>query len=122
VEKHYHDTSGCRIERAENRGITIKQLEFVVEEMEALFNNGKWKKESVDKVTINDIFHSIIKKRTELTKVSYVERVASIEQRPSWCVTFIWNQSVKGMIDILRQHSKDRDLKDTDSYWINVSY
>lgn len=115
--------SGCRIERAENRGITIKQLEFVVEEMEALFNDGKFEgKGSVDKLTIFDIFHSIIKKRTEFTKVSYVERVASIEQRPSWCVTFMWNQSVKGMIDILRQHSKDRDLKDTGSYWINVSY
>ena len=91
--------------------------------MEALFNDGELQeKESVDKVTINDIFHSIIKKRTQFTKVSYVERVASIEQRPSWCVTFMWNQSFKGMIDILRQHSKDRDLKDTDSYWINVSY
>jgi len=98
--------------------------------MEALFNDGEWERresvdkvtrESVDKVTINDIFHPIIKKRTEFSKVSYVERVASIEQRPRWCVTFIWDQSVKGMIDILRQHSKDRDLKDTDSYWINVS-
>jgi len=91
--------------------------------MEALFNDGEWKdRESVDKVTINDIFDSIIKKRTEFSKVSFVERVASIEQRPCWCVTFIWDQSVKRMIDILRQHSKDRDLKDTDSYWINVSY
>jgi hypothetical protein len=117
--------SDCRIERAENRGITIKQLEFVIKEMEALFNNGEWNdkedKGSIDKVTIIDIFIPIIKKRTELTKVSYVETIASREQRPSWCVTFMWTQSVKGMMDILQQHSKDRDLKDTDSYWINVS-
>lgn len=93
--------------------------------MEALFNNDEWKdkpdKGSIDKVTIFDISISIIKKRTELTKCSYVETIASREQRPSWCVTFMWTQSVKGMMDILQQHSKDRDLKDTDSYWINVS-
>lgn len=122
MDKYYYHNNGCRIERAENRGITIKQLEIVVEEMEALFNDGKFKhRGSVDKVTIVDIFPSIIKRRTELKKVSYVERIALREQRPRWCVTFIWAQSVKGMMDILRQHSKDRDLKDTDSYWINVS-
>jgi len=123
VEKYYHDTSGYSIERAENRGITIKQLEIVVEEMEALFKAGEYyeKTKTVDEVSISDIYTSIIKKRTESLKISYVERVASKEQRPSWCVCFIWYQPIKGMLDILRQHSKDRDLSDSDSYWINVS-
>lgn len=125
MDKHYHERDGCLIERAENRGITIKQLLFVVQEMEVLYNDDKelrMKKDSFDKITIYDIYDKIIKPRTEKKKVSYVEIVASEEQRPMWCVCFIWNQPLKDMVDILLKHSKDRDMRDSDSYWINVSY
>lgn len=127
MDKHYHERDGCFIERAENRGITIKQLLFVVQEMEVLYNQEKefWMKngrKSFDKITIYDSYDKIIKPRTEKKKVSYVEIVASEEQRPMWCVCFIWSQPLKDMVDILLKHSKDRDMRDSDSYWINVSY
>ncbi len=115
----YYERDGYTIERAENRGITVNQLLFVVQEMEVLYNQDEL---LIDKVTINDIFDKIIKPRTKEKKVSYVEIVASKEQRPSWCVCFIWAQPFKDMVDILLKHSKDRDMRDSDSYWINVSY
>jgi len=126
VDKHYYERrDGCTIESAENRGITIKQLLFVVHEMEVLYNHDKelWMKKGkkIEEVTINDIFEKIIKPRTQEKKASYVEIVASEEQRPSWCVCFIWAQPLKDMVDILLKHSKDRDMRDSDSYWINVS-
>lgn len=121
----YYERDGCTIERAENRGMTIKQLLFVVDEMKVLYNQDELlmeKRKSFDEVVIYDIFDKIIKPRTKEKKVSYVEIVASEEQRPSWCVCFIWAQPLKDMVDILLKHSKDRDMKDSDSYWINVSY
>jgi hypothetical protein len=127
VDKHYYEKrDGCSIERAENRGITIKQLLFVVQEMEVLYNHDKklWmnRGKKIEEVTIKDIFDEIIKPRTREKKASYVEIVASEEQRPSWCVCFLWAQPLKDMADILLKHAKDRDMRDSESYWINVSY
>jgi hypothetical protein len=127
VDKHYYERrDGCTIERAENRGITINQLLFVVQEMEVLYNHDKelWMKKGkkIEEVTINDIFEKIIKPRTKEKKASYVEIVASEEQRPSWCVCFIWAQPLKDMVNILLKHSKDRDMRESDSYWINVRF
>ena len=93
-----------------------------MKEMEALHNIGLWGDKELGRITIRDIFDPIIKERTESSKFSYVERIARKEQRPSWCVCFFWNQPVTDMIEMLRQHSKDRDMKSDCSYWINVSY
>ena len=86
MDKHYYERrDGYTIERAENRGITINQLLFVVQEMEVLYNHDKelWMKKGkkIEEVTINDIFENIIKPRTKEKKASYVEIVASEEQR-----------------------------------------
>ena len=98
---------GCKIDRVEMRGITIEQLEYLLTEV-------------VDNVTLKDIRENIIIPRTKGTQCSYVETIATSEQKTTWCVVFRLDQSFKDIVTVLKQHSKDRQLKSTDCYWMHV--
>ena len=106
---------GCKIDRVEMRGITLQQLERLLAEVE-----DKCKKREmtyrtsdaeesllVDNVTFHNIMDNIIIPRTrEKKKYSYIETIATSEQKTTWCVVFSLDQSFKDIVTVLKQHSK----------------
>eukprot|EP01038_Epipyxis_sp_PR26KG_P007464 gene7464-10175_t len=89
------DHSGCEIDKTENRGITIRQLQLVMNEIRKRCNlmKDKWKKYDANNNPTNetitpenanlyDINEPIIKRLTEEKKSSFVERVAKGDQQP----------------------------------------
>jgi hypothetical protein len=98
---------GFKIDRVEMRGITLQQLEDLLTEVE-------------DNVTFHHIMENIIIPRTKEKKCSYIETIAMSEQKATWCVVFSLDQSFKDIVTVLKQHSKDRQLKSTDCYWMHV--
>lgn len=122
---------GCKIDRVEMRGITIDQLECLLTEVEVKCKKGemKCKKKdteellpvyAVDKVTLHDIRENIIIPQTKGKQCSYIETIATSEQKTTWCVVFRLDQTFKDIVTVLKQHSKDRQLKSTDCYWMHV--
>jgi transcriptional regulator NrdR family protein len=106
----------------EERGITIEQLETIYQEIE----KRTWKDKdnnvlTPDKVNIYDIKDEVIKKLTESDQCSYVEFIATKDQKPVWFVSHSWSGTVKSMINCLKKHRKDRKLPDHTPYWICVS-
>jgi hypothetical protein len=110
------------------RGITLQQLEDLLAEVE-----DKCKKREmtyrtsdaeesllVDDVTFHHIMENIILPRTEEKKCSYIETIATSEQKTTWSVIVSRAQSFKDIVTVLKQHSKDRQLKSTDCYWMHV--
>eukprot|EP01038_Epipyxis_sp_PR26KG_P008235 gene8235-11144_t len=89
------DHSGCKIDKTENRGITIRQLQLVMNEIRKRCNmmKDKWKKHDGRNLTnetitpenanLYDINGPIIKGLTKDIKSSFVERVANGDQQPS---------------------------------------
>jgi len=98
---------GFKIDRVEMRGITLQQLEDLLTEVE-------------DNVTFQHIMENIIIPRTKEKQCSYIETIATREQKTTWCVVFSLDQSFKDIVTVLKQHSKDRQLKSNDYYWMHV--
>lgn len=111
----------------EERGITIEQLEAIYEEIENRCSKEQWKdnKDNLltpDKVNIYDIKDKVIKGERTLSKqCSFVESIATEDQKPLWFVSHSWSGSVKSMINCLKKHRTDRNLPDNTPYWICVS-
>jgi hypothetical protein len=110
----------------EERGITIEQLETIYQEIENRCVIENWKDQdnnvlTPDKVNIYHIKDKVIMKRTDSDKCSYVESIATKDQKPVWFVSHCWAGSVKSMINCLKKHRKDRRLPDHTPYWICVS-
>ena len=76
---------------------------------------------TIDNITIDQFKEEIIFNQTKNRKCSYVELKARSEQKTTWCVVYRPSQSFKEIFTVLKQHSIDRKLDLTDSYWIHVS-
>jgi hypothetical protein len=116
---------GCKIDRVEMRGVTLQQLEGLLAEIEAKCKNREMTSDTeelllVDDVTFHHIRENIIIPRTKEKQWSYIETIATSEQKTTWCVVFGFGQSFKDIVTVLKQHSKDRQLKSTDCYWMHV--
>lgn len=111
------NNQGCKIDRVEMRGITIQQLQDIFDEVKEMCKNESL---SIDKITIKDFKEKLILNQTKNRKCSYVELKARSEQKTTWCVVYRPSQSFKEIFTVLKQHSTDRKLDPTDSYWIHV--
>lgn len=110
----------------EERGITIEQLETIYQEIKnrCKIEELKDKDNNVltpEEVNIYHIKDKVIKKLTESDECSYVEFIATENQKPVWFVSHSWAGTVKSMINCLKKHRKDRKLPDHTPYWICVS-
>ena len=119
----------CKIDRVEMRGITLQQLEDLLTEVEDKCERREMtyrtsdaeKSLLVKDVTFHHIRENIIIPRTkENKKYSYIETIATSEQKTTWCVVVSLDQSFKDIVTVLKQHSKDRQLKSNDYYWMHV--
>jgi hypothetical protein len=118
---------GCSISEVELRGISIKQLKAVYAEIEARCEVEQWTKYDGQLLTpqqcnLYDIKDRIIMKRTESKQCSYVELIATGQQKPTRFLSHWWGEPVIAMIRCLEQHCKDHELsEETTYYWICVS-
>lgn len=111
------NNQGCKIDRVEMRGITIQQLQDIFDDVKKMCKNESL---SIDDITIDQFKEKLILKQTEDENCSYVELKARCEQKTTWCVVYRPSQSFKEIFTVLKQHSIDRELDPTDSYWIHV--
>lgn len=127
MENRYRQFQGHKIDEVEHRGISLRQLESLYEEVvlrcvKEAWTNSKGDLLTPDKVNLYDIKDKIIKSRTAEMLCSYVELIATKAQIPKWFVSHWWGEPIIAMIMCLRQHVKDRGLSPEDSfYWICVS-
>lgn len=129
MENRYSQFVGHEIPEVEHRGISLRQLETLYEEVvlrcvKEAWTNFKREKLTPEKVNLYDIKEKIIMPRTEkiIRKCSYVELIANKAQIPKWFVSHWWGEPIIAMIMCLRQHAKDRGLSPEESfYWICVS-
>jgi hypothetical protein len=116
----------CKIDRVEMRGITLQQLEHLLAEVKDKCMNREMTSDTgesllVDDVTFHHIRENIIIPRTRgKNPCSYIETITTSEQKTTWCVVFSLDQSFKDIVTVLKQHSKDRQLKSNDYYWMHV--
>jgi hypothetical protein len=127
VEEYYKRLPGYSISEVENRGISVKQLKQVYQEIEAKcivenWENYEKKQLTPEKVTLYDIKDTIIISRSKEKQCSYVERIASGPQKPTKFMSHWWGDRVCSMIDCLNQYIHDRGLsEDKTFFWICVS-
>ena len=127
MENRYLQFQGHKIDKVEHRGISLRQLESLYEEValrcvKEAWTNLKGDLLTPDKVNLYDIKEKIIKSRTAKMQCSYVELIATKAQIPKWFVNHWRGEPIIVMIMCLRQHVKDRGLSPEDSfYWICVS-
>ena len=127
IESYYRSMRGCSIPEVELRGISIKQLRAVYAEIEARCEVEGWRSFdglllTPEQCNLYDIKDRIIMKRTESQQCSYVELIATGEQKPTRFVSHLWDEPVISMIRCLDQHCKDHEKsEETTYYWICVS-
>ncbi len=127
IDDFYSRLPSCTIEKVEYRGITINQLQFIYDEIEARCVVEGWRDDWTMKlltpteVNLYHIKEKIIKMRTSALQCSYVELVALGKQIAEWFVSHWWGESVFAFIKCLKRHAKDHGLSWDTPYWICVS-
>ena len=101
IDDFYSRLPSCTIEKVEHRGITIDQLQFIYDEIEARCVVEGWKDDLVTmkiltpaEVNLYHIKEKIIKMRTAALQCSYMELVALGKQIAEWFVSHWWGEPV----------------------------
>lgn len=120
------------IPKLEDRGITLRQLRSLIQDVEQRCENEKWESTESgyplhpDRITMYDLVMHYILPKTQEHACSYIEAALGKEHnehdslRPrQWIVSHVWSDSIVHMMDCIEQHSSDRGLdEDTVKYWI----
>eukprot|EP00554_Chaetoceros_debilis_P007183 CAMPEP_0194075886 /NCGR_PEP_ID=MMETSP0149-20130528/2787_1 /TAXON_ID=122233 /ORGANISM="Chaetoceros debilis, Strain MM31A-1" /LENGTH=759 /DNA_ID=CAMNT_0038756483 /DNA_START=415 /DNA_END=2694 /DNA_ORIENTATION=+ len=104
----------CTIPRAEERGITLRQLRAVYANAERRCEEEKWvglKGELLKPhtVTLYDVCEYIIKPFTKESKKSFIEELRSTagSQPPRFFASHWWGEPIKDFVVCLEQHRRD---------------
>lgn len=114
------------IEKTEERGISLKQLQDLIAFLQAESEDGKlpWRSREaileVKSVNLYQIAEWIIKPATSADSCSYVELVASnpAGQVPTWFISHAWAEPVWEFVNCVARHGQLRDLRETDAWWV----
>ena len=116
--------AGCRIPKTEERGITLKQLGKVKQQVQSRCEKEGWRawnpalqqleKEPLtpEQVTLYVVCEKVIKPATRAKQTSFVELVAFGPQPPTWFVSHWWGEPVFDMISCLVQHGRDHKYEE----------
>jgi len=113
IDDFYSRLLSCTIEKVEYRGITINQLQFIYDEIEARCVVEGWRDKdgnllTPERVNLYDIKYKIIMDRTSALQCSYVELVAIGKQIAKWFVSHWWGEPLLSFIKCLKLgHSVD---------------
>lgn len=125
--------AGCTIGRTELRGITLTQLERLLDAVRARCAAGepwwtlvedergkRWEASPlrVSEVNLYHINQTLTKPATRARKCSLVELMASTEQRPAYYASHAWSEPLVRTLRCLRQHARDRSYDADTSVWI----
>eukprot|EP00933_Yihiella_yeosuensis_P032455 TRINITY_DN26046_c0_g1_i1.p1 TRINITY_DN26046_c0_g1~~TRINITY_DN26046_c0_g1_i1.p1 ORF type:complete len:518 (+),score=89.84 TRINITY_DN26046_c0_g1_i1:54-1607(+) len=123
-----HKNCGMIINKVELRGITLEQIECVLNfamknhsRKQWVFVGGPKKGEplTMEEISLYDICSYVISPATLMLKCSFVEYVADCELAPTWFVSHWWGEPHVDLYECLKQHCKDRGLPaDETAYWI----
>ena len=118
---------GCSIEKTEERGVSITQLELLWKHIERrcvhwVSNTGE--QLSANEINLYDVAKYVVIPATKPTETkpkgcSFVEMVALGPQRPRWFVSHWWGTPLVDTIRMLRLHAKQRGVSpEREYYWI----
>jgi hypothetical protein len=118
---------GCSIEKTEERGVSITQLELLWKHIERrcvhwVSNTGE--QLSAKEINLYDVAKYVVIPATKPTETkpkgcSFVEMVAVGPQPPRWFVSHWWGTPLVDTIRMLRLHAKQRGVSpDREYYWI----
>ena len=122
-------TQKTPIEKTELRGITLPQLEQLLDFIESHADehgilHGWLDREGQplhkDRINLYDVMKYVVKPATKELQCSYVELVAPAglsSQRPKWFVSYWWGEPAKDFVAALKNHARVRGLEKTDAYW-----
>ncbi|CAL1152816.1 unnamed protein product [Cladocopium goreaui] len=110
------------IEKTEERGISLKQLQDLIAFLQAESEDGKlpWRSREtileVKSVNLYQIAEWTIKPATSADSCSYVELVATnpAGQVPTWFISHAWAEPVWEFVNCVARHGQLRDLRETD--------
>ena len=123
--------SGSLMHLTEHRGITLVQLNDIVEKLRSLadtegvipgwFDRNE-KKCKVTTVNLYDVVKYLVEPATRQKQCSYVELVAPAgtrAQTPKWFVSHWWGEPVMDFIACVEEHAKVRALDPEKAvYWV----
>lgn len=129
---------GCKIKLAEERAITLTQLQGLVKHIYKQCSAEQWVdigeysptrgklltpvadpiKQDLVPVNLYHILDIVIKPGTRGLDCSYVELVAKQPQIPKWFVSHFWGESVALFVMCIEQHRLDRGLSLEDCWWV----
>ena len=119
---------GCKIEKTEERAISLVQLEAVEANVVRRCEKEKWKGGRPDgtdaegkpkwktvaltpeTVNLYDADKYLIKPVTVARRCSLVEVLAAGPQPPDWFVSHFWGEPIKEFVACIKRHSADRFL------------
>ena len=118
--------AGCSIPDAEDRAITVQQLQELVKHIEAQIKKEVWVapgavkpvKLKAKSVNLYDVVARLVKPATEARRCSYVELVAVGPQRTRWFVSHWWGEPVFHFVSCVVKHSEQRRLGLDSTYWV----
>jgi len=122
----------CMIPNAEDRAITLPQLDDLIAYVEEHCERQAWtasdcrmtsgnrrKLLTPSTVDLYGVVAWVVRPATRQDGCSYVELVAYGPQEPKWFVSHWWGAALKPFVQCLRQHCVDRKMDKHDTaYWI----
>lgn len=121
------------IPSVESRGISLQELQWLVQDMEQVCLAEQWKSVETGKVlqpqevSMYDLVGHYVFPRTKAHSCSYIEQAfgthcnaQGLRRPPQWFVSHSWSDSVMDLIHCIKQHAADRHTADPGSamYWV----
>lgn len=106
-----------KIDCVTRRGITMAQLEDLLEEAAVLAQRGSTTPR-LEELNLYHLCEDLVKPETEPYKCSWVELVAKGPQPPSVFVSHWWGSPFKETVGLLKYHAIQRNMGETDAWWI----
>jgi len=121
---------GC-IDRVEDRGITLGQLQQVLQWAKS--HCHRWRDAApghlsktarqqlhFDFMNLHHINHWLVKPATQEKNCSLVELLTGQKQAPSWYVVHWWGERVADFLTCMELHVSTRKLPESASFWIDA--
>ncbi|CAB9504235.1 expressed unknown protein [Seminavis robusta] len=130
----YSDSFGS-IPQVEFRGVTLKQLQQLVENMRRHCVMEQWKSVETGRglqpkhVSMYDLVRHYVIPHTQANSCSFVEQAFGkhhyehgLPRPPQWYISHTWNDTVVDLVRCIEQHAIDRGLEtdETAKYWISA--
>jgi len=117
---------GCAIEKTEERGITLVQLQAIIRHISRRCGKEGWTSTNphnpgrltVEVINLYDVAFWVLRPATKPRQCSYIELVADNKQPPQWFVSHWWGEAVACFMKCIEEHMGLRGLAVSVAYWV----